>query len=170
MLSASQQSMLYETARTQALHINRSAAQEISLTDRQLEASLWVAQGKTDNEIGIIIDCTGRTAKHHVLNAMARTNTHTRAQLIAQLFLQGIFEARTVATALTLCIMFTLAGGYNSSNTTYDDTLARRIRGRRARDLTALEEADDLPSFLHNDWQQLASHAPIKPSATKATV
>ncbi|KXJ55170.1 MAG: hypothetical protein AXW15_07840 [Neptuniibacter sp. Phe_28] len=93
----------------------------LGLTPRQTEASTWAAEGKTDNEIGAIMSCTGRTAKKHVLDAMRNTDTHTRAQLVAKLFM-----ARVFSSAVNLCLIVCIAGGTIAGNT--DNAMRTRTR------------------------------------------
>ena len=51
------------------------------LTPRQLEVAHWVAQGKTNAEIGLILGISARTAEKHVHAALAKFGVETRLQL-----------------------------------------------------------------------------------------
>lgn len=128
------------------IEVNPEKAAAIQLTDRQVECATWVAAGKTDSEIGMIVGITQRTAKHDVLGCMAITDTHTRAQMVATLFIAGVFQTKGVAAALLLA--FSFAACFSGA-----DDMARRVRGRRARELATIEEAADLPEYLENDRQ-----------------
>lgn len=85
-----------EQITTTTLQADLGVGAELGLTERQIEAAAWAAEGKTDSEIGMIIGRTARTAKLHVLNAMERTDTHTRAQLVAQLFVNKVLAGKDV--------------------------------------------------------------------------
>ncbi|WP_067986185.1 helix-turn-helix domain-containing protein [Neptuniibacter pectenicola] len=100
---------------------NLFSANLLGLTPRQTEASTWAAEGKTDDEIGAIMSCTGRTAKKHVLDAMKSTNTHTRAQLVAKLFMARVFSA-AVNLSLIICLSSGLVAG------TTDNAMRTRTR------------------------------------------
>lgn len=53
------------------------------LTPRELECMRWVALGKTDEEIGIILAISARTARFHVENAKKKLGVATRVQAVA---------------------------------------------------------------------------------------
>jgi LuxR family quorum sensing-dependent transcriptional regulator len=53
------------------------------LTPRELECMRWVALGKTDEEIGIILAISARTARFHVENAKKKLGVTTRVQAVA---------------------------------------------------------------------------------------
>lgn len=59
------------------------------LSPRELECLRWVAAGKTDKEIGIILSLSHETVKWHIDGARARFGSSTRAQAVAQLVLSG---------------------------------------------------------------------------------
>ena len=54
------------------------------LTPRELECMRWVALGKTDEEIGIILTISARTARFHVENAKRKLGVATRVQAVAE--------------------------------------------------------------------------------------
>lgn len=110
-----------DSIKTPTISANLHAAKMLGITGRQLEASSWAANGKTDDEIGAIMECTPRTAKAHVQDAMKRTDTHTRAQLVAKLFIEHVFSA-----AVSLCLIFCIAGGLVDGNA--DEMLRARTR------------------------------------------
>jgi len=142
---------------TANISVDLDLAAKLGLTERQAESAAWAAEGKVDEEIGMIIGRTARTAKNHILNAMGQTDTHTRAQLVAKLFMNGVFASKTavVAMALIACLFATLA-----LDPTDSTQMARRVRSRRGRDYAALEEADDLPEWLEMDFNNITgAHA-----------
>lgn len=62
-----------------------------ALTAREVECLHWVAQGKTDGEIALILKISARTARFHVENAKRKLNVSTRVQAVAEaLRLQAI--------------------------------------------------------------------------------
>lgn len=130
---------------TPHISINFGIAAKLGLTERMAESAAWAAEGKVDDEIGLIIGRTGRTAKSHIINAMQRTDTHTRAQLVAQMFIHGVFMAKRSPGVLMLCLCIITGSAFG-----LDNTMARRVRTRRGRDFTSLEEASDIPDFLDN--------------------
>jgi DNA-binding CsgD family transcriptional regulator len=54
-----------------------------SLTEREVECLSWIALGKTDAEIAIIIDRSVPTIRFHLDNAMKKLNTSNRTQAAA---------------------------------------------------------------------------------------
>lgn len=61
-----------------------------ALTDRELECMRWVASGKTDWEIGMILSIAVTTVKFHVNNARSKLGAKTRPQAVAMLALRGV--------------------------------------------------------------------------------
>ncbi len=59
------------------------------LTDRERECLAWVACGKTDSEIGIIIDRSPETARFHVRNAIAKLEASSRSHAVAKAIKKG---------------------------------------------------------------------------------
>ncbi len=103
------------------------SGQKAGLTPRQLEATSWAAEGKTDKEIGLLMGCTARTAKAHILNAMKQTDTHTRAQLVAQLFIRNVFTGITsLKSAAAFCLVLSITGGLTDGQA--DEMLRARTR------------------------------------------
>jgi DNA-binding CsgD family transcriptional regulator len=60
--------------------VNQSAS--ISLTDRELQVLMWVAQGKTSWEIGQIIGCAACTVNFHCHNVMGKLDVCTRSHAL----------------------------------------------------------------------------------------
>lgn len=48
------------------------------LTPRECEILFWVAEGKHDSEIGIIVSCASKTVSKHVENILAKLHAETR--------------------------------------------------------------------------------------------
>ena len=55
------------------------------LTQREIECLYWAEQGKTDNEIGAILNIGGRTVRFHIRNAKAKLGFKTRIQAIVHI-------------------------------------------------------------------------------------
>lgn len=62
---------------------------EKKLSPREAECALWVAQGKTDAEVGTIIGISPRTVRFHIENAKRKFAVATRTQLIVQAIKNG---------------------------------------------------------------------------------
>ena len=61
------------------------------MSARELECLRWVAAGKTDWEIGVILSISATTVKFHINGARAKLGARTRAQAVAQLVLAGLY-------------------------------------------------------------------------------
>src|SRR5437868_1683883 len=48
------------------------------LTLRELEVAEWIAAGKRNGEIGLILECSPRTVQKHVQNILAKLGLETR--------------------------------------------------------------------------------------------
>jgi DNA-binding CsgD family transcriptional regulator len=55
-----------------------------TLTARELECLRWVAVGKTDAEIAVILSIKPRTARFHIENAKRKMGVATRVQAVAE--------------------------------------------------------------------------------------
>ena len=62
----------------------------IYLTERETECLTWAAQGKTDQEIGTILDVSHTTARFHIENAAKKLQATTRTQAVAKAAQLGI--------------------------------------------------------------------------------
>ena len=62
-----------------------------TMSARELECLRWVAAGKTDWEIGMILSISAATVKFHVNGARAKLGARTRAQAVARLVLSGLY-------------------------------------------------------------------------------
>lgn len=61
----------------------------IHLTPREVECMRWVAAGKTDVEIGIILGIATATAHYHVEQVKKKADTRSRSEAVALLVLAG---------------------------------------------------------------------------------
>lgn len=63
------------------------------LTWREAEALLWVAEGKTAWEVGVIMGVSESTAVAHLKSAAAKMEASTRPHLVSRAFVAGILRA-----------------------------------------------------------------------------
>jgi DNA-binding CsgD family transcriptional regulator len=63
---------------------------KIHLTVRELEVLRWVAAGKTNWEIGVILAMAERTVKFHLANVFAKLGTFSRSHAIAKAVRLGL--------------------------------------------------------------------------------
>jgi PAS domain S-box-containing protein len=71
----------------------RSDSPPAPLTPRELELIMRIALGATSREIADDLFVTAETVRTHVRNAMAKTGTRTRAQLVAAAICRGLLPA-----------------------------------------------------------------------------
>jgi LuxR family transcriptional regulator, quorum-sensing system regulator BjaR1 len=67
-----------------------SAERSVDLSARELECLRWVAAGKTDWEISVILSISAATVRFHLDRARAKLGARTRAQAVARLVLHGL--------------------------------------------------------------------------------
>ncbi len=65
----------------------------LSLTPRQAEVLHWVAEGKTNSEISIILECSFFTVKTHLKEIFQRLGVHSRTGAAAYAYRAHIAEA-----------------------------------------------------------------------------
>lgn len=56
---------------------------ELELMDRELECLYWIAEGKTSDEIAVIIGISKNTINNYITSVMRKTATKTRSEAIA---------------------------------------------------------------------------------------
>lgn len=76
------------------------------LTQREAEAVLWVANGKTSWEAGLIMGVSEHTLSSHVANASQKLSASNRAHLVARAFVAGVLA---VARNGTACLMLVVS-------------------------------------------------------------
>jgi transcriptional regulator EpsA len=74
-----------ESAPTDAIDVNAVRTPSFDLSQRELEILRWVGMGKTNHEIGIILDVSGFTVKNHLQRTFRKLNVINRAQAVARL-------------------------------------------------------------------------------------
>jgi DNA-binding CsgD family transcriptional regulator len=63
-----------------------AAMKKLGLTEREAQVLLWLASGKTNAEIAIILGLSFYTVKTHVKNILRRLEVDTRTAAAATLF------------------------------------------------------------------------------------
>lgn len=67
-----------------------SAQEELDLSDRELQILRWVAMGKTNSEIGMILDISAFTVKNHLQRVFKKLNVTNRAQAVGKFQASGM--------------------------------------------------------------------------------
>jgi DNA-binding CsgD family transcriptional regulator len=92
-------------AHANALSFERATAQdslstlatEVALTMRESEVAHWLAQGKTNREIGLILNSSGRTVDKHVEHLLKKLRVENRTT--AALSIANTLRGQTHSTA-----------------------------------------------------------------------
>lgn len=77
-------------------------AVRLNLTPRQAEVMHWIAEGKTNSEIGIILDCSFNTVKTHLKEIFQRLGVHSRTAAAACAYRAHIAGADALRAASAL--------------------------------------------------------------------
>lgn len=64
---------------------HRNAARVSALSERERQIMVWVAMGKTNPEIGMILDISEFTVKNHMKSIFSKLDVTNRAQAVAKL-------------------------------------------------------------------------------------
>jgi DNA-binding CsgD family transcriptional regulator len=64
------------------LHEDFEKLKALGLTRRQAEVAFWIAQGKTNDDLAIILRTSRHTIPHHVEAILARLHLATRAEIM----------------------------------------------------------------------------------------
>ncbi|WP_245409720.1 transcriptional regulator VisN [Pararhizobium haloflavum] len=62
----------------------------LDLTDREIECLNWIAEGKTSDEISMIIGISRNTVNNYITSIMRKTSTKTRSEAIAYAVRNGL--------------------------------------------------------------------------------
>lgn len=62
---------------------NVKAERDFELTERELECLFWIAEGKTSDEIAVILGISRNTINNYITSVMRKTATKTRSEAIA---------------------------------------------------------------------------------------
>lgn len=63
---------------------------ELELTEREVECLYWIAEGKTSDEIAVILGISRNTINNYITSVMRKTATRTRAEAIAWAVRNGL--------------------------------------------------------------------------------
>ncbi|ATE60508.1 XrtB/PEP-CTERM-associated transcriptional regulator EpsA [Thauera sinica] len=66
--------------------------EESVLSEREIEVLAWVRDGKTNHEIGQILDISPLTVKNHIQRILRKLNVSNRAQAVARGVSSGLLE------------------------------------------------------------------------------
>ena len=61
---------------------NIKSLEALGLTRRQAQVAFWIAQGKTNDELAIILNTSRHTIPHHVEAILGRLHLATRAEIM----------------------------------------------------------------------------------------
>jgi DNA-binding CsgD family transcriptional regulator len=64
------------------LHQRIEKLKALGLTRRQAEVAFWIAQGKTNDDLAIILNTSHHTIPHHVEAILVRLHLATRAEIM----------------------------------------------------------------------------------------
>ena len=60
-----------------------AAERLLDLTEREIECLAWIAEGKTSDEVSMIIGISRNTVNNYITSIMRKTSTRTRSETIA---------------------------------------------------------------------------------------
>ena len=89
--------LLATLARVLALEVREQGANgrpSAVITPREIEVLTWVREGKTNQEIALILGLSMLTAKNHLRHAMKKLDVRTRGQAVAKAIALGLLSAR----------------------------------------------------------------------------
>jgi DNA-binding CsgD family transcriptional regulator len=75
-----------------ALQISRKKTSAVRITARELECLRWCAEGKTSEEIGIILTLSTHTVNHYLISATKKLNAVNRMHAITMAIRLGILD------------------------------------------------------------------------------
>lgn len=110
---------------------------ERTLTPRQREVLVWVAEGKENESIAMILGITLGTVKFHMISLLRRFDAHNRQLLISRAWKSGLVKARKLAIGL-------LIGASALPGTSEQPMVLRTQRIARVRTVNR-RDADDHP-------------------------
>ena len=80
-------------ARANQCRVGGGRLASLGLTEREAEVLLWIAQGKSDHDIGVILGASTRTICKHVEHILSKLSV----------------ENRTAAAAIALAVLYQIA-------------------------------------------------------------
>jgi len=87
--------MLVEIVKARLLRTqqSRNAPPKVSLTEREIEALSWSAQGKSSTDIAVLMNVSERTVNFHITNAMRKMGVATRIQAAVKASIAGLIPS-----------------------------------------------------------------------------
>jgi LuxR family transcriptional regulator, quorum-sensing system regulator BjaR1 len=73
-------------------HLVYPPSPKIQLTPREVEATTWLARGKTYSEIALLLSISERTAKAHVESACHKLNAVNKTHAVALALVNGLIK------------------------------------------------------------------------------
>ena len=80
-------------ARLNRVNANRPPPPKVSLTEREIEALSWSAQGKSSTDIAVLMSVSERTVNFHITNAMRKLGVATRIQAAVKASIAGLIPS-----------------------------------------------------------------------------
>lgn len=118
-----------------------------TLTPRQQEVLVWVAEGKENESIGMILGITLGTVKFHMISLLRHFEAPNRQLLISRAWKAGLIKARQLAIG-ALILGNALPGVSDQPATVRTPRVARvRVTNRR--------DADDYPIVMPTNLDDL---------------
>ena len=71
----------------------RPVPPKVSLTEREIEALAWSAQGKSSTDIAVLMSVSERTVNFHITNAMRKLGVATRIQAAVKASIAGLIPS-----------------------------------------------------------------------------
>lgn len=72
---------------------SRPPQPKVSLTEREIEALSWSAQGKSSTDIAVLMNVSERTVNFHITNAMRKLGVATRIQAAVKASIGGLIPS-----------------------------------------------------------------------------
>ncbi|MEI7610111.1 MAG: response regulator transcription factor [Rhodospirillaceae bacterium] len=73
--------------------VGRPVPPKVSLTEREIEALAWSAQGKSSTDIAVLMSVSERTVNFHITNAMRKLGVATRIQAAVKASIAGLIPS-----------------------------------------------------------------------------
>ncbi|MEI6557232.1 MAG: response regulator transcription factor [Rhodospirillaceae bacterium] len=80
-------------ARLNRTPTGRPVPPKVSLTDREIEALAWSAQGKSSTDIAVLMNVSERTVNFHITNSMRKLGVATRIQAAVKASIAGLIPS-----------------------------------------------------------------------------
>ena len=81
------------TGRLSRTSPGRPVPPKVSLTEREIEALAWSAQGKSSTDIAVLMSVSERTVNFHITNAMRKLGVATRIQAAVKASIAGLIPS-----------------------------------------------------------------------------